>query len=185
MIQSDDVRRFFQARHPWMVRMLKSVFRGLYGELRDETVHNVITLAFENVLNCAVQGKIRTDDELTRFTRASLWQAIRHSRAGRQIHDKSLKQQAVHGDVWHKMPRHGIEIHELADASDSVPDVAALRIDFAAFLETLTLRNRLMVLDMIAGDRNGELAVKYAMTEGAVSQWRRKFVAQWRTFVEA
>ena len=85
MITPDDVRRFFEHRHPWMDRLLRPVSRAKFAldpDRQAEFRHNAITLAFANVLRSAELGKIGDDAALTAFTRQSLWYAIRSRTSG-------------------------------------------------------------------------------------------------------
>jgi hypothetical protein len=71
----------------------------------------------------------------------------------------------------------------LADNTRSpVPDQVCFRLDFPAWLTTLSARNRDIALDMARGHRTQELARKYVTSEGRVSQLRREFHAAWESF---
>ena len=64
----------------------------------------------------------------------------------------------------------------------SIPDAAAFRIDFARWLKTLAHRDRRIIAAFIRGDGTQEVAGRFGITEGRVSQLRRRYENQWRLF---
>jgi len=63
-----------------------------------------------------------------------------------------------------------------------VDEQVAFRIDFPCWLRTRTERQRRIVEDMITGERTLDVADKYGMTSGRVSQLRREFHQDWERF---
>jgi DNA-directed RNA polymerase specialized sigma24 family protein len=63
-----------------------------------------------------------------------------------------------------------------------VPEQAAFRIDLSCWLAQLGSRRRDMVIDMAMGYRTQELAKKYVLSEGRISQVRREACEDWRRF---
>src|SRR5262249_9649530 len=63
-----------------------------------------------------------------------------------------------------------------------VPDQVCFRIDFPAWLSTLSLRARDTVTDMGLGERTLDLADKYGLSPGRISQKRRWFAEDWTRF---
>jgi hypothetical protein len=71
----------------------------------------------------------------------------------------------------------------LADNTVSpVPEQVAFRLDFPAWLTTLSHRDRDMVTDMGLGERTLDLADKYGCSAGRISPKRRFFHEDWRRF---
>jgi hypothetical protein len=71
----------------------------------------------------------------------------------------------------------------LADNTRSpVPDQAAFRLDFPAWLGTLGARKRTIAEDMALGHRTQELAQTHRISEGRVSQLRQEFHDDWNRF---
>jgi hypothetical protein len=62
-------------------------------------------------------------------------------------------------------------------------EVAATRIDFAAWLETLPSRDRKIAESLAIGNRTGEVAREFNLCEGRISRLRRELAESWRTFV--
>jgi len=63
-----------------------------------------------------------------------------------------------------------------------VPDQAAFRIDFPTWYATLTERDRRMVDDLISGERPGDVARRFGLCQGRISQKRREFHEDWQRF---
>jgi hypothetical protein len=141
--------------------------------------HNAITMAFANVLRSAELGKIGDDAELTAFVRQSLWYGIRQTLAGRMVH-RHVNPDKKWGDVFERMERQSI-----ADVftTDRRPDLeAALRVDFWAWHGTLSPRYQMILGDILEGHDNADLAARYGVSQGRISQMRRRFVELWGEF---
>jgi hypothetical protein len=71
----------------------------------------------------------------------------------------------------------------LADNTRTPPsEQAAFRIDLRDWISTGTERDRCILQDMAVGDRTQNLARKYGVSPGCVSQIRREFNADWVRF---
>ena len=62
------------------------------------------------------------------------------------------------------------------------PDAVAFKIDFACWLQTLTDRDRGIIGDMILDERTMDLARKFGVSAGRISQLRREYMQDWRHF---
>src|SRR5262249_32050658 len=63
-----------------------------------------------------------------------------------------------------------------------VPEQAAFRIDWPAWQQTRTERDRRIIADLTAGERTVEVSRKYGISPGRVSQLRQEFHAAWLRF---
>jgi hypothetical protein len=63
-----------------------------------------------------------------------------------------------------------------------VPEQVAFRLDFPAWLRSLSERNRTLALDMALGHRTQELARRYDISQARISQLRRYFEHDWTRF---
>ena len=187
MITTETVRAAFQDKHVWMRHHVARRFFEHWGraDRLQEATQNAITLAFENVLRCATKGKIATESDLWRYVRHSLHRAVGHTRAGRSI-VKKRDSDRKWGDVWERMTAHyaGASLDGFESDRTPIPDTVAFRVDFPRFLATLNDRRRDMSLDLAAGMGTGEVAAKYGVSPGAVSQWRTQFRALWAEFFD-
>ena len=64
----------------------------------------------------------------------------------------------------------------------SVPDTVAFRMDFPAWLGTLSRRNRRITETLALGHRTQDVARKFRISEGRISQLRRELAGSWRQF---
>src|SRR5262249_20555030 len=62
------------------------------------------------------------------------------------------------------------------------PDAAAFKIDFTCWLQTRTDRDRGIIGDMILDERTLDLAKKFGLSVGRISQLRREYMQDWRHF---
>ena len=72
----------------------------------------------------------------------------------------------------------------LADQKRATPaEIAALRVDFAAWMATLSARDRRLTAALARGEATRAVAETFRLTAGRVSQLRRELHASWRRFV--
>jgi hypothetical protein len=64
-----------------------------------------------------------------------------------------------------------------------VPDIVAFRVDFAAWLKSLRRRDRRIAESLALGNRTGDVAKRFKVSAGRVSQLRRELAESWRAFV--
>jgi hypothetical protein len=65
-----------------------------------------------------------------------------------------------------------------------VDEQVAFRIDWPAWLETLSDRDQRLIKDMGHGERTLDLAEKYGLSPARISQRRREFHDDWQRFGE-
>jgi len=171
-------------------------FRQLRAERREEAIQETIAAACVNYQLAAVQGKL---DVVSPGPLADF--AVRHVKTGRHVGGSqdgardvlSRVCQARHGVEVVSSDRHRVpgSLHDgsdgwkmiaIADRRASIPDVAALRIDFADWLKTLTRRDRRIVNVLAQGQRTMEVAQKFKVTPGRISQLRCRFERSWKSF---
>jgi hypothetical protein len=63
-----------------------------------------------------------------------------------------------------------------------VDEQVAFRLDFPAWLNTLSDRDRRVVEDLMQGERTLDVARKHGLSPGRISQLRREFLEGWRRF---
>lgn len=68
------------------------------------------------------------------------------------------------------------------NTASPVPEQVCFRCDFPAWHATLSRRDRRLVKDMAVGHRTQDLARRYGITPGRVSQRRREFHRDWSRF---
>ena len=166
-------------------------FRGLKCPHRHEdAIQEMIGLAWEWHLRLAEQSK-----DSTCFPTALATYAARAVKSGRRLvgQEKSkdvlspLAQQR-HGFTVTRLPdfetsSDNLLTEALADNTQSPPDVTVcFKLDFAAWLDSLTNRDRGIAEDLMVGERTLDVAAKYGVSAARISQKRREFCQAWRAF---
>jgi len=166
-------------------------FRGeRNAERREEAVAETVALAWKWYLDLVKRGK-----DVTRFESTFANFVARAVRSGRRICG-----QLASGDIMSPFTqrRHQFAVHRLPDFSTlssnsfsealadntvTPPDEqAAFRLDFASWLGTRTDRDRRLVEDLMIGEQTGDVARRFGLTAGRVSQLRREYCQDWQRF---
>jgi hypothetical protein len=166
-------------------------FRGIRcPHCREDAIQEMISLAWNWHLRRARQGK-----DSTLFPTALASFAARGVRTGRRLAGQEsskdvlspLAKQRHHFGVGKLPDSEALSDHPLSEAlhdtTQSPPDEAVCsRLDFSAWLDSLTERNRGIAEDLMAGERTLDVADKYGLSAGRISQLRREFCHGWRAF---
>jgi hypothetical protein len=71
----------------------------------------------------------------------------------------------------------------LYDNTQTPPDEqAAFRVDFPAWVRRRSDRDRRIIGEMMLGERTRDVAARFGLTPGRVSQLRREFFDDWAAF---
>ena len=179
-------------------------FRGLRCPHRqDDAVQETLALAWRWFVRLVERGK----DPLT-FPTVLAAYAARAVRCGRRLCGQGSGKDVLsplarqrHGFAVEGLPssvraahdeRYGVAggqrrqdawEERLRDNTQTpVPDQVCFRLDFPAWLLTLSDRNRLIVDDLMAGEGTGDVARKSGLSPGRISQLRRQFEDGWAIF---
>lgn len=68
------------------------------------------------------------------------------------------------------------------DHHTPVPDQVAFRCDFPAWLKNLSVRNRRIAQALAVGHSTGEVAKRFGVSAGRISQMRREMHRSWQEF---
>jgi hypothetical protein len=170
-------------------------FRARPTAAREEAVTEAIAAACVSYQILAAQGRLH---EAFPSTLANY--AIRHVHSGRHIGGRQDTARDVLSPAAAR--RHGVRIVSydrpravravrsgggrdgwqklvIEDRRASIPDLAAFRIDFADWLRSWPRRERKIIARMIAGDGTAEVAGRFGISPGRVSQLRRRFEQSW------
>ena len=172
----------FTSRIDEIIRLATPHFRRLGPEGCDEAVQNTLGLCWLYWLRLVKQGK--AGDEAV--FRNMIWWAVKHTRLGRMPQGCGSRKAKCVLDYARRGMRgvstEPVDLNAYVGPTAPVPDAAAFRIDTPAFLATLDGRNRGIALDLAAGLGTGEVARKWGVTPGAISQFRTRFRRWWDTF---
>jgi hypothetical protein len=174
---------------PAVLTHAKIQFRRLGAQRREEAIQETIATACVNYQLAAVQGKLNVvrPGSLADF-------AVKHVRAGRHVggHQDAVRDvmspacrrryrvrvsryfEDPSADGWRQLV--------LADRKVPVSDLAAFRLDFGHWFQTRSRRDRSIISSLIAGEQPSVVADRFGITRGRVSQLRRRYELEWRTF---
>jgi hypothetical protein len=121
--------------------------------------------------------------------------AARHVKSGRRLCGQERARdvlsplaQARHGFAVGTLPGfstlNGNPIDEALheNTRSPVPEQVCFRLDFPAWLNGLSDRDRRVVEDLMMGERTLDVARRHGLSPGRVSQLRREFMDGWRAF---
>jgi hypothetical protein len=175
-------------------------FRGLKcPHRREDAIAEVVALAWKWFVGLVEQGK----DPLA-FPATLATFAARQVKRGRRLCGQEKGQDVlsphaqqrhsftverlpssitpVHGTVRGRK-KHDVFEERLRDNRlTPVPEQAAFRIDFPAWLHTLAARERHLVRAMAGNERTKDLSAKFALSPGRISQMRRELHNGWTVF---
>jgi hypothetical protein len=118
--------------------------------------------------------------------RSMIWYAVQQTKVGRLPQGGgSRSAQCVLNNARRRLRGVNIEplnLNHFVGQSASVPDAAAFRVDTPAFLNSLSERDRGIANDLAAGMMTKDVARKWGVTPGAISQFRTRFRKWWAEF---
>ena len=179
----------FLAMLPVIVMHARFVFQHRDPEAREEAVAEVVANACQAYARLAERG-------CTGVARPFVlaWYAIRQLREGRRVGSKlnirdvcSPYAQQRKDITVERLDRYdreeGCWSEILVEDPTSTPaDLAATRIDFPAWLETLSRRDRKIALKLAVGETTSRVAGQFRLSEARISQLRRELKLAWDAF---
>jgi DNA-directed RNA polymerase specialized sigma24 family protein len=182
---------------PLMTRVQRHaevVFRSIRRpHQKEELTAEAVALAWRWFLRLVERGK-----NVSAFPSALATFACRAARSGRRVCGKescrdvlSPLAQRRKGFTVSSLPTRstlgGSVLDEaLQDNARTPPDEqAAFRIDWPNWLSTHRERDQRLILDLMVGERTLDVAAKYRLSPGRISQMRREFHAGWERFCAA
>jgi hypothetical protein len=174
----------------------KIQFRRLPVQQREDAIQEAIASAVVAYRRLAAQGRLHVAHPGTIATNA-----VHHVRNGRHVGGHQDGARDAMSSACHR--RHGLEVvsydrHRfpsslrngtdgwrqlvLADRKVPVPDLAAFRVDFGQWFQMRSRRDRSIISALIGGEQPSGVAERFGITRGRVSQLRRSYEQEWRTF---
>ena len=179
----------FTAMMPVIQSRLQFAFRNLNRDAREEAVQEGLANALAAYARLCELGKasLAYPGPLARY-------AVLQVRSGRQIADRTNVR-----DVTSRVcrQRKGVRLQRLDryDAEEQAwrevlvedrragpADTAAARIDFDAFIGSLSERERRIALKLATGESTGLVAKLFQVSAARISQLRRQLMEKWRAF---
>jgi hypothetical protein len=184
------VNALFEEMMPRIRLMALRAFQDRNRELRDELAAEVVARAYAAFLRLAQQGRAK----IGYATPLALY-SIRQVKSGRRF-GTGLNIKDVTSP--HAQLNKGITVRQLdhydeenaacrevvvEDKRNGPAEIAATRIDFAAWLRTLTQRQRDIAMTLSTGETTGGAARKFDVSPSRISMLRRRFKEEWEAFV--
>jgi hypothetical protein len=187
--KTELVQNQFLKMLPQIRRQAELAVRAWRAEAREELVAEVIANAYRAWVGLVDQGReqIARPSPLAQF-------ALRQVRAGRRVGCQlnvqdllSAHARRVQGFTVERLER--FDVHSggwqqilVEDRRAGPAETAAARLDVAAWLRTLTTRNRRIAKRLAWGDTTGAVARQFGLSAGRVSQLRRWLRSHWEQF---
>jgi hypothetical protein len=157
---------------------------------KEDAIAEMIGLCWKWFIRLAEQGK-----DGSQFPSALATYAARAVHAGRRLCGQERAKDVLSPRAQRRC---GFRVRSLPDfttlggnpleealADNTVTPVdeqVAFRLDFPAWLQTQSDRKRRIALDLMAGERTLDVADKYALSPGRISQMRTQFRDDWIRF---
>jgi hypothetical protein len=159
---------------------------------KEDAIQEMVALAWKWHIRLAEKGK-----DATCFPTAIAIFAARAVRSGRRLCGQERPKDVLSPTA---QQRRGFAVEKLPDFStlDSnpltealidnmqtpVPEQVCFRCDLPAWLDTLSERDQGITQDLMIGERTMDVADKYRLTPGRISQLRRELFLDWQTFCD-
>jgi hypothetical protein len=201
---SDQLHAQFMAIVPKIETHAGFYFREVKcSNKKADKVAETVALAWRWYLRLCQRGK-----DVNQFVMVFVFLAARAVRAGRRLDGQekskdvmSSKAQQRWGFQVESLPASTAASHDslmgsvagqrqqdaweerlIDNTLTPVPDQAAFRIDFPAWLQSLTARERRLIHAMLLNERTQDLGKAFELSPGRISQMRREFHQDWLRF---
>ena len=178
-----------------MLPVIRNYARGAFGHLKTDLRQDLIQ---EVIANCMVayvrlfkQGKVALAYP-TVLARYGIAQVRDHRRVGASLNIKDVLSpycQAKKHVVVERLDKFDDVENAWQEAvvedtrTATVPDIVAFRCDFADWLKTLHRRDRRIAESLAIGNRTSDVAKRFDVSAGRISQLRKELAESWRRFV--
>ena len=187
----------FRSRPGWQekfVAMLPTIqehavfrFRHRLPEEREELVAETVALACVMFARLVERGKVGYATPLADY---ACRQVVVGRRLGSPLNTNDVGSthcQRRKGVFVQRLDRYDVKDGEwreivVEDKNATPADIAATRIDFAAWLETLSKRQRKIAETLAMGETTSRTARIFRISAGRVSQIRRQLFDRWQEF---
>jgi hypothetical protein len=187
--RSEERQELFLSLLPKIRRYARMAFRHLGAEAREEAIAEVTANAYAALHRLVERGKLNVvfATVLVRF-------AIRQFHSGRRVGSRftvrdvtSAAAQRRHCFCVERIDRNDPASGEwveavVEDTATPVPEQAAFRCDFPAWLARQKPRNRRIAEALSLGHTTAEVARRFQVSAGRVSQLRGELHDSWQAF---
>lgn len=175
---------------PAIHRQARVAFRHLPPEAKQDAIEEVTANATVAYARLAELGKIdfAYPSVLARY-------GVAQFRAGRRVGNR-LNVRDVLSQYAQRSKRFAVERLDHFDEEENqwaeavvqdtrtspVPEIVSFRVDFADWLSDLPRRNRRIAESLAVGNTTGEVARRFSVSPGRISQLRQQFKMSWAEF---
>jgi hypothetical protein len=176
---------------PTIKRYACKSFREFDRETKEDLVEECVANCY-----CAYARLVERGKEHVAFPTRLAGYAVRQIKDGRRVGKKGNAK-----DVYdiHARVKGGYQLKYIGSPHEQcggwkeqlidnrrtpVPEQAAFRLDFPCWLRTLSRRDRRIVNQLAAGERTSDVARKFGVSAGRVSQMRGQLREGWEAFGE-
>jgi len=188
------IQHAFTAILPRIVLHARIYFRGMAcGDARENAIAETVALTWKWYVGLVQQG--RHPEEFVSVLAAYATRAVRSGRrlCGQEKTKDVLSPlaQTRSGFTVSPFPEFSALVGNPLDEAlhdntqTSVPDQVSFRLDFPAWLSTRTERDRAIIGELMVGERTLDVSQKHQVSQPRISQLRREYLEDWRTFCEA
>ena len=180
----------FLAMLPTIIRYARASFRDLDPDSRQELVQECVANCFVAYARLVQRGK-QSLAYPTVLAKYAVWQIKDGRRVGKKQNVRDLYD--IHARVkggyqlWHigllRQKQCPWKEQLVDNRHTPVPDQAAFRIDFPEWRCTLSARDQRIVDELAAGERTSDVARKFGVSAGRISQMRGQLKKSWESFV--
>jgi hypothetical protein len=176
---------------PAIARHAKIAIRHLNPEAREEAIQAVVCNACSAIARLAELGKLDLA-YATVLARYGVAQVKDGRVTGGHLNCRDVLShycQRLKGVVVERLDHFDDEENAWKEAvvqdtrTAPVPEIVAFRCDFADWLVNLSRRNRRLAESLAVGNRTTDVAKRFAVSAGRVSQLRRELAKSWRAYV--
>ena len=186
---STDWQPLLVAMLPAIRRTLRIAFRHLRREDREEAIQEATANVCVALARLVQQGRSERAyaTVLARFAAAQVssgrqvatplnGQEIlsRYAQYKQGFHVAGLERYCVQDRVWREAV--------VADSRTPIPVQVWFRIDFPEWLKKLSRRKRRIALALAAGNCPSEVASRFSLSRGRISQLRKELMESWSAF---
>jgi DNA-directed RNA polymerase specialized sigma24 family protein len=179
----------FMALLPDMMRHAGQAFRCFGAEARNEAIQEVLVSALLAYVRLHQRGMqdVAYAGVLTRYAVAQYFDGRRaaaklnckdvlspYARRIKGIQVESLDSYSQDDELWREIV--------VEDQHAGPAETAAVRMDFGQWLASLPCRDRRLADALSDGSTAKEIAQRFGVSPGRVSQKRREFLASWQEF---
>lgn len=176
---------------PVITRYASNAFRHRDPESREDLVEEVVVNALIAFKRLYDQGRVAIAYP-TVLASYGIRQVRDHRRAGCRLNIRDVASEYAQNRKGFKVERlDRFDKNENAwseilveDRRSGPAEIAATRMDFAAWLRSLSSQDRRIAVTLAAGETTNDAAMRFGVSSSRISQVRRKLQESWNDFVD-